>query len=104
MSALALALPLCTPRLTLRDFVRSDFGAVHGYASDPDVTRFMFHGSRTVEDSRDYRIFSTCDVENAASARVLEKTGMTRAATLERHKYERGKCWTSSLYEVVRDL
>ena len=31
-----------------------DFDAIHLYASDPDVTRFMFHGPRTVEDTRDY--------------------------------------------------
>ena len=33
------------------------------------------------------RIFSTCDVANAASARVLEKAGLQREATLEQHKY-----------------
>ena len=30
------------------------------------------------------RIVATCDI--AASARVLEKAGLTRAATFERHK------------------
>ena len=34
-----LELPIRTPRLTLRDFVASDFDAVHAYASDPEVTR-----------------------------------------------------------------
>ena len=143
-----------------------DFDAIHLYASDPDVTRFMFHGPRTVEDTRDYldrmlasqqdeprltwelgvvvtsstalsapaispattkgegdlgfifskdvwgigyateaaramvragfeqlgltRIFSTCDVANAASGRVLEKAGLARIATLDRHKYRSG--------------
>jgi RimJ/RimL family protein N-acetyltransferase len=169
-------LPLRTPRLTLRDFVPGDFDAIHTYASDPDVTRFMFHGVRTEPDTRDYlrrmiasqteaprrtwelavvltsvnrligacdltcenaaegdlgfifskdvwgmghateaaralvragfeqlglsRIFSTCDVANAASARVLEKAGLQRVATLDRHQYALGKWWTSHLYEI----
>ena len=172
-------LPIRTPRLTLREFVSDDFDAIHAYASDPDVTRFMFHGVRNADDTRAYlnrmlasqteaprliwevavvvtsvnrligacdltceneregdlgfifvkdvwgmgyateaaramvragfdalglsRIFSTCDVGNAASARVLEKAGLTRVATLDRHQYALGKWWTSYLYEVVRD-
>lgn len=46
------------------------------------------------------RIFSTCDVANAASGRVLKKAGLRRTATLERHKYALGKWWTSFFYEV----
>lgn len=49
------------------------------------------------------RIFSTCDVANGASARVLEKVGLQREATLERHKYARGQWWTSFLYAVRRE-
>jgi RimJ/RimL family protein N-acetyltransferase len=165
--------------LTLRDFVADDFDAIYAYASDPEVTRFMFHGPRTVEDTRNYldrmlasqtddprtiwevavivttsdrlvgacdltcenkreadlgfifskdvwgmgyateaaramlragfdqlglaRIFSTCDIANAASARVLEKAGLTRVATLERHKYALGRWWTSYLYEICTE-
>src|SRR4051812_8881120 len=51
---MALAIPLRTARLTLRDFVPGDFAAIHSYAADPDVTRFMFHGVRTPTDTRDY--------------------------------------------------
>ena len=156
-----------------------DFDAIHTYASDPDVTRFMFHGVRTEADTRDYlnrmiasqqesprrtwelavvltsvnrligacdltceneregdlgfifskdvwgmgyateaaramvragfeqldltRMFSTCDVANAASARVLEKAGLKRVTRLDRHKYAFGKWWTSFLYEVRRE-
>jgi ribosomal-protein-alanine N-acetyltransferase len=170
---------LRTPRLTLRDFVHEDFDSIHAYASDPDVTRFMFHGVRTLADTRDYldrmlasqharprliwelgvvvtasnrligacdltcenaregdlgfifakdvwgkgyateaaremvhagfvqigldRIFSTCDVANNASARVLEKAWLSRVATLDRHKYAVGRWWTSNLYELRRD-
>ena len=172
-------LPLCTARLTLRDFVPDDFIAIHTYASDPAVTRFMFHGARTPEDTREYlnrmiasqrddprliwelgvvvtaanrlvgacdltcngrgegdlgfifsrdvwgtgyateaartmvrvgfeqlglsRIVATCDVANAPSARVLEKAGLRRTATLDRHKYALGTWWTSFLYEVRRE-
>ena len=46
------------------------------------------------------RIVSTCDVANAASARVLEKAGLVRLAKLDRHKYALGKWWTSWLYEI----
>jgi ribosomal-protein-alanine N-acetyltransferase len=49
-----LSLPLSTARLTLRDFVPDDFDAIHAYASRPDVTRYMFHGVRTVDDTREY--------------------------------------------------
>jgi ribosomal-protein-alanine N-acetyltransferase len=170
--------PIQTARLMLRDFVSGDFDAIHAYASDPEVTRFMFHGVRTPEDTRDYlgrmiasqreqprltwelavvltsanrligacdltcdaggegdlgfifskdawgmgyateaaramvragfedlaltRIFSTCDVNNAASARVLEKAGLTRVARLDRHQYALGKWWTSFRYEIVQ--
>jgi ribosomal-protein-alanine N-acetyltransferase len=46
------------------------------------------------------RVFATCDVANPASARVLEKAGLTRVATLERHTFALGRWWTSDLYEV----
>jgi [ribosomal protein S5]-alanine N-acetyltransferase len=49
-----IALPIRTARLSLRDFVPGDFDSIHTYASDPEVTRFMFHGVRTPEDTTDY--------------------------------------------------
>lgn len=45
---------LHTHRLTLRDFVLSDFDAVHTYASDPLVTRFTSFGPNTVGETRDF--------------------------------------------------
>jgi ribosomal-protein-alanine N-acetyltransferase len=42
-----LALPLRTSRLVLRDFRADDRDAVYAYASDPEVTRYMFYGPRT---------------------------------------------------------
>lgn len=61
----------------------------------------MFHGARTVEDTRDY-LDRMCAVANAASGRVLEKAGLARVATLDRHKYATGTWWTSHLYEIRR--
>ena len=49
-----LTLPLKTARLTLRDFQASDLDAIHAYAADPLVTRYMFYGPRTFEDTRAY--------------------------------------------------
>ena len=169
-------LPIRTARLRLRDFVVSDVDAVHAYASDADVTRFMFYGPRTEDETRLYldrviavqtvtprtlwelaivretddrligacdltfdrrgeadlgfilardawghgyateaaralvhtafdslqasRVFATCDVGNHASARVLEKAGLRREATLERHIFAKGAWWTSFLYAI----
>jgi RimJ/RimL family protein N-acetyltransferase len=173
-----LTLPLQTARLTLRDFQASDFDAIHAYASDAEVTRFMFYGPRTAEDTRAYlermlasqreeprmvwelavvqvvdgrlvgacdltletadvadlgfvfsrdvwglgyateaaramvragfeqlgvsRVFSTCDVANRASARVLEKAGLQHEAVLEQHTFAKNQWWTSFLYAVGR--
>jgi [ribosomal protein S5]-alanine N-acetyltransferase len=49
-----LHLPLHTPRLLLRDFISADFQAIHAYASDPEVTRFMFYGPRDEADAAAY--------------------------------------------------
>jgi len=49
-----LALPLHTDRLRLRDFTNDDFDAIQAYASDGDVTRYMFFGPRTEDETRGY--------------------------------------------------
>jgi [ribosomal protein S5]-alanine N-acetyltransferase len=49
-----LHLPLYTPRLLLRDFILADFQAIHAYASDPEVTEFMFYGPRDEADTAAY--------------------------------------------------
>jgi len=45
-------LPLKTERLILRDFVESDWPAVHCYASDVEVVRFMAWGPNDEEATR----------------------------------------------------
>jgi RimJ/RimL family protein N-acetyltransferase len=49
-----LALPISTVRLTLREFVRSDFDAIHAFSSDPRVTKFLFFGPRDADSTADY--------------------------------------------------
>ncbi len=38
--------------ITLREFVKSDFDAVHSYASDPKVVKYMSWGPNTENDTR----------------------------------------------------
>jgi ribosomal-protein-alanine N-acetyltransferase len=48
------ALPLHTVRLTLRDFVAEDWLAVHSYAADADVSRYMEWGPNDTTATRAY--------------------------------------------------
>lgn len=43
---------MLSERLTLREFVIADEAAVHAYASDPVVTRFMVWGPNSAEETR----------------------------------------------------
>lgn len=47
-------LPLLTERLELRDFREDDVDAVHGWAGDPEVVRFMCWGPNTPELTREF--------------------------------------------------
>ena len=47
-------LPLVTERLCLRDARADDFAAVHRYASDPEVTRFMLWGPNGAEATQEF--------------------------------------------------
>jgi [ribosomal protein S5]-alanine N-acetyltransferase len=49
-----LTLPARTARLNLREFVASDFQAVHAYSCDPRVTRFLFFGPRDEDSTAEY--------------------------------------------------
>jgi ribosomal-protein-alanine N-acetyltransferase len=48
-----------------------------------------------------HRIWATCDPENLASARVLEKVGMKREARLRENMWTRGKWRDSMIYAVL---
>lgn len=43
--------PICTDRLLLRPFTEGDFEAVHAYANDDAVIRFMDWGPNTLEET-----------------------------------------------------
>jgi ribosomal-protein-alanine N-acetyltransferase len=45
-----------TPRLILREFRLEDFDAVHEYASDPEVVKYMTWGPNTMEETRAFII------------------------------------------------
>ena len=49
-----LSVPVRTARLNLREFVMSDFQAVHAYSSDPRVTRYLFFGPRDEDSTAEY--------------------------------------------------
>jgi ribosomal-protein-alanine N-acetyltransferase len=49
-----LNLPVRTARLKLREFVATDFAAIHGYSADPRVTRYLFFGPRDEESTAEY--------------------------------------------------
>ena len=49
-----LTVPIRTARLNLREFVRTDFQAVHAYSADPRVTRYLFFGPRDEDSTADY--------------------------------------------------
>jgi RimJ/RimL family protein N-acetyltransferase len=52
-----------------------------------------------------YRVFATCDVENLASARVLEKAGMQREGMLRKyivHPNISGEPRDSYIYAIVK--
>ncbi len=50
----AMSLPIATERLLLREFLPADYDAVHAYASDPRVTRYMLYGPRDPADTQAY--------------------------------------------------
>jgi RimJ/RimL family protein N-acetyltransferase len=169
-----------TKRLKLRDFEKEDWKAVHDYASDPEVVRYVDFGPNTEEESKNFvqralaqqkeqprnsfslaivleaenaliggcgiyvsnpsnregyigyvlnrnfwrrgyatetaqellefgfnqlklhRIFATCDAENVASARVLEKIGMQQEGHFRENGWVKGR-WRDSLLCAILD-
>lgn len=45
---------LTTERLALREFTERDWQAVHEYASDPELVRYMDWGPNTEKETRDF--------------------------------------------------
>jgi RimJ/RimL family protein N-acetyltransferase len=48
-----------------------------------------------------HRIYATCDPENRASARVMEKIGMTYEGRLRHHLVQKGRWRDSLLYAIL---
>lgn len=172
---------LTTDRLVLREFIESDWQAVHEYASDPEVVRYLTWGPNTEKDSRGFiqraisyqqenpprnhefavilkkenrligsfglhvsnpeyregwigycfnryfwgkgyatetaravleygfchlklhRTFATCNPENTASARVLEKIGMQQEGYLRENLLIKGRWRDSLLYAILEN-
>lgn len=61
------------------------------------VLRFIFR------DMRLNRVEARCDVENLASARVLEKSGMTYEGTLRQHARIKSEFRDLRLYSILRE-
>ena len=94
-----LLLPIATPRLRLRDFLKSDFDAIYAYSSDPRVTKFLFFGPRDEDSTADYlegllasqeeipRTRFELAVEQSASGRVI---GACDLSLIERNVVDLG--------------
>lgn len=50
-----------------------------------------------------HRLYAFCDTDNAASAQVLEKTGLQREGRLRRHVLVHGRWRDSYLYAILED-
>ena len=50
-----------------------------------------------------HRIYATCRPENPASARVMEKVGMTREGLLREHLHYKGQWQSSYLYSILAE-
>ena len=94
-----LIVPVRTARLSLREFVKSDFDAVHAYSSDPRVTRYLFFGPRDQQGTAEYlegllasqherpRTRFELAVEEIASGRVI---GACDLSLIERNVVDLG--------------
>ncbi len=76
---------------------RDHWGLGLGTGASRAIVRFGF------EQLGLHRIIATCDVENRASARVLEKIGMRREAHFRADSAIRGEWRDSYLYAILED-
>lgn len=72
---------LLSERLTLREFTPSDFDAVHEFASDPEVVRWVEWGPNTIEDTRGF--FADVDSQRRAQPRTDYPLASTLTSTGE---------------------
>jgi RimJ/RimL family protein N-acetyltransferase len=112
---------LSTPRLVLREFVADDWVATNEYEREPQVVRYVPHGVRSLEQSRQ-RVLDSMEAAKA-SPRVLYDLAITLEGQLigrcgfgrEGHELLVGQLWfiahpqwwgrgyvTEAMEEVVR--
>jgi ribosomal-protein-alanine N-acetyltransferase len=65
-------MPFSTERLVLRDITADDVEAIHAYAGDPEVCRYMVWGPNTLEDTRAF-VKEELEVLAAAEGKVYNK-------------------------------
>ncbi|HEX3603951.1 MAG TPA: GNAT family protein [Steroidobacteraceae bacterium] len=93
-----LTVPVRTARLNLREFVATDFDAVHAYSSDPRVTRYLFFGPRDAHSTAEYL------EELLASQRELPRTRFELAVEESASGKLIGACDLSLVESNVVDL
>jgi RimJ/RimL family protein N-acetyltransferase len=75
----ASVLPIVTARLELRDFTPDDWQAVHGYASDPRVTRYLAWGPNSAEDTTGFLAMAgrnaACVPRTSLELAIVEREG-----------------------------
>ncbi len=69
----------------------------HGYATEAVKALIEFG----FKDLNLKVIWATCDNENIASYRVMEKLGMKPVGLLKKHKEFKGRCRDSLRYEIL---
>ena len=72
---------LQSERLLLREFREADFEAVHAYASDPEVVRFMPWGPNSEDETRDF--LKRAQAYSEADPRVGFEFAVTRRDTAD---------------------
>lgn len=93
-----LTLPISTPRLTLREFVKSDFDAILAYSADPRVTKYLFFGPRDADGTADYLeglLASQQELPRTRFELAVEESGSSRVI---------GACDLSLIERNVVDL
>lgn len=82
---------LVTDRLVLREFIESDWQAVHAVPG---------YGFRELGL---HRVYATCRPVNVACSRVMEKVGMQQEGHLRQHRWMKGAWHDSLLYAILED-
>ena len=84
--------------LNAAPFVVRFLGYIIGYATETARAliefAFVAHGA--------HRVFTYCDLDNLASARVLEKAGMQREGLIRESDWSRSAWHDEYLYAILR--